>query len=110
MKNNEMSAGTNVPTSTNADATTSSQTIAKPNVSGSRFESVYGQYWEMVKDVVDENGWVYTKEVSNMLDAYFESNTGNPIEFQKSFGASGNNPHWLTKGSRWRPKELSDCG
>ena len=102
--------GTEVPTSTNADATTLSQTIAKPNVSRSRFESVYGQYWEMVKDVVDENGWVYTKEVSNMLDAYFESNTGKPIEFQKSFGASGNNPYWLTKGSRWRPKELSDCG
>lgn len=42
-----------------------------------------------------------------MLDAYFESNTGKPIEFQKSFGKSGDNPHWLTKGSRWRPSELS---
>ena len=27
--------------------------------------------------------------------------------FQKSFGKSGDNPHWLTKGSRWRPSELS---
>jgi ABC-type sulfate transport system substrate-binding protein len=42
-----------------------------------------------------------------MLDAYFEHNTGNAIEFQKSFGASGDNPNWLTKGSRWRPKSLS---
>ena len=96
--------------STNVEGQFVSPNDAKPNVSRSRFEAVYGQYWEMVKDSVDENGWVYTKEVPNMLDAYFEGNTGKPIEFQKSFGASGENPHWLTKGSRWRPKELSDCG
>lgn len=76
-------------------------------VSGSRFQSAYAQYWDMVKDIIDEEGWVYTKDASNMLDAYFESNTGKPIEFQKSFGKSGKNPHWLTKGSRWRPLELS---
>ena len=79
----------------------------KGAVSGSRFQSAYAQYWDMVKDIVDEDGWVYTKEVPNMLDAYFESNTNKPIEFQKSFGKSGDNPHWLTKGSRWRPTELS---
>ena len=76
-------------------------------VSGSRFQSAYAQYWDMVKDIIDEEGWVYTKEAPHMLDAYFESNTGKPIEFQKSFGKSGNNPHWLTRGSRWRPLELS---
>jgi hypothetical protein len=42
-----------------------------------------------------------------MLDAYFGHNTGKPIKFQKSFGKSGDNPHWLTKRSRWRSMELS---
>lgn len=68
----------------------------------------YGEYWKTVKELVDEEGWVYTKEVPNMLDAYFEQNTGQDIEFQKSFGRSGDNPNWTTKGSRWRPKAISD--
>jgi len=72
-----------------------------------RFKSAYYQYWDMVKDIIDEEGWVYTKEAPHMLDYYFEHNTGESIEFQKSFGKSGDNPHWLTKGSRWRPSELS---
>jgi hypothetical protein len=72
-----------------------------------RFKETYAQYWEMVKDIIDEEGWVYTKEAPHMLDAYFEHNTGKPIEFQKSFGKSGENPYWRTKGSRWRPLELS---
>ena len=76
-------------------------------VSGSRFKSAYAQYWDMVKDIIDEEGWVYTKEAPHMLDAYFEGNTGKSIEFQKSFGKSGDNPYWLTRGSRWRPLELS---
>lgn len=70
-------------------------------------EKAYGEYWVHVKDVVDSEGWVYTKEVTNILDAYFQANTGNPIEFQKSFGSSGNNPNWLTRGSRWRPQSIS---
>lgn len=106
---NELSAGTEADSNSAAQNQHVSQPNANTNVSGSRFRSAYGQYWDMVKNFVDEEGWVYTKEVPNMLDAYFEANTGNPIEFQKSFGASGDNPHWLTKGSRWRPKELSDC-
>jgi hypothetical protein len=72
-----------------------------------RFEVAYAQYWEIVKDNVDEDGWVYVKEVPHMLDAYFEHNTGKQIEFQKSFGKSGENPNWLTRGSRWRPIELN---
>ena len=76
-------------------------------VSGSRFQSAYAQYWDMVKDIIDEDGWIYTREAPYMLDAYFESNTGKSIEFQKSFGKSGDNPNWLTRGSRWRPSELS---
>lgn len=107
--NNEMKAGTDARTITNVEVEQVCQPIAKPSVSGSRFQSAYGQYWDMVKDFIDDEGWVYTKEVPYMLDAYFEGNTGKPIEFQKSFGASGDNPYWLTKGSRWRPKELSDC-
>lgn len=71
-------------------------------------EKAYGEYWDSVKDSLDEDGWVYTKEVSNMLDAYFENNTGQEIEFQKSFGRSGDNPNWTTRGSRWRPKSISD--
>ena len=81
--------------------------LSKHAVSNNRFQSAYAQYWDMVKDIIDEEGWVYTKEAPHMLDAYFENNTGKSIEFQKSFGKSGNNPHWLTKGSRWRPSELS---
>ena len=73
----------------------------------SRFQLAYAQYWDMVKDIIDEEGWVYTKEAPHMLDAYFEGKTGKLIEFQKSFGKSGDNPHWLTRGSRWRPSELS---
>ena len=84
-----------------------SEPLQRYSVSGSRFQSAYAQYWDMVKDIIDEEGWVYTKEAPHMLDAYFESNTGKTIEFQKSFGKSGDNPHWLTRGSRWRPLELS---
>lgn len=76
-------------------------------VSSSEIQQAYGEYWIHVKDVVDNEGWTYTKDVTNMLDAYFEHNTGNEIEFQKSFGKSGDNPNWLTRGSRWRPKVLS---
>lgn len=72
------------------------------------FKSSYGEYWNDVKNSVDEQGWTYAKEVPNMLDSYFESNTGKNIEFQKSFGPSGENPFWKTKGSRWRPKDLTD--
>lgn len=43
-----------------------------------------------------------------MLDSYYESNTKNEIEFQKSSGPSGVNPDWGTRGSRWRPKAISD--
>jgi hypothetical protein len=68
-----------------------------------QIELAYSQYWDLVKDHVDELGWVYTKDVPHMLDAYFEANTGKKIEFQKSH----NNPHWLERGSRWRPIELS---
>lgn len=73
-----------------------------------KYQPHFLDYWESVKNVIDEDGWVYTKDVPNMLDAYFENNTGKSIEFQKSFGPSGDNPHWLTKGSRWRPKSITN--
>ena len=73
-----------------------------------RIKEVYASYWEFVKHSVDELGWVYEKEVVNALDSYYESNTGNEVEFQKSFGRSGDNPYWKTKGARWRPLLLSD--
>lgn len=67
----------------------------------------YGDFWDSVKHSADVNGWVYTKDLPNMLDFYFEANIKKEIEFQKSFGASGENENYLTRGSRWRPKELS---
>lgn len=73
-----------------------------------QIKSAYLQFWDDVKDKVDEEGWVYTREVSHLLDSYFQGHTGKLVEFQKSFSRSGDNPNWLTRGSRWRPKELSD--
>lgn len=70
------------------------------------FSEYYGEFWDIVENLVDEEGWVYVKEVPHLLDAYFENSTGKDIEYQKSFGPSGDNPHWLTKGARWRPKEI----
>ena len=72
-----------------------------------RIEKAYCEYYELLKDYIDKDGWVYTKEVPHISDMYFEMNTGKQIEFQKSFGKSGENPNWLTRGSRWRPQELS---
>jgi hypothetical protein len=62
-------------------------------------QEAYGDYWQYVKDVVDKDGWVRTKDVPHLLDAYYESNTGNPIEFQKS--------HDGVLDPRWRPKSLT---
>lgn len=72
-----------------------------------RFEKAYSDpngkfnYWDIVKDIIDEDGWVYSKNSPHILDAYFSNNTGKEIEFQKSYEGE-----W--KGSRWRPKELSE--
>lgn len=67
----------------------------------------YVDFWHKAESLVDEQGWIYTKEAPHLTDSYFEHNTGKEIEFQKSFGFSGTNPNWTTKGSRWRPKEIS---
>lgn len=72
------------------------------------FQKSYGEYFPMVEKHIDEEGWCYVREVKHLLDAYFEHNTGKEIEYQKSFGRSGDNPHWMTRGARWRPKEISD--
>lgn len=71
------------------------------------FKKYYLGYYDIVKDLIDEEGWVYVKEAPYLLDASFENIEGKQIEYQKSFGFSGDNPHWETKGARWRPKELS---
>ena len=67
----------------NTKETNTSQSC-KNAVSGSVIETAYVEYWDKVKDVVDGEGWVFTKEVVHMLDSYFEHNTGKEIEFQKS--------------------------
>lgn len=78
---------------------------AEENVS--RFEKAYSDpngkfnYWDIVKDIIDEDGWVYSKNSPHILDYYFSQNTGKEIEFQKSYDGE-----W--KGTRWRPKELSE--
>lgn len=59
------------------------------------------QYWDLVKDVVDENGWTYSKEVVYLLDSYFEHNTDKSIEFEKRYPG----PY---RGYRWKPLELKD--
>lgn len=72
------------------------------------FRKSYLDYFTHVEKHIDEEGWVYVKEVIHLLDVYFEGNTGKKIEYQKSFGRSGDNPHWMTRGARWRPQEISD--
>lgn len=73
------------------------------------FEEAYTKmYWPAVENIIDEEGWVYVKEAHDLLDVSFENNTQKDIEYQKSFGRSGDNPNWLTRGARWRPKEISD--
>lgn len=60
----------------------------------------YLDYWDLVKEVVDENGWVYSKDVTHALDAYFESNTGRDIYFEKHY----DKVPW--NGYRWKPRTL----
>lgn len=65
-----------------------------------RFKNAFGQYWKHVENSVDFEGWVYVNEVPPLLDAYFEHNTSQEIDFQKSYEGE-------YKGSRWRPKVLA---
>lgn len=60
----------------------------------------YAQYWDMVKDSVDNEGWVYSNEIPFLLDLYFEQNTGKKMQYEKSYDGK-----W--RGTRWRPVELS---
>lgn len=66
-----------------------------------KFKSHFLQYWEYVENVIDDDGWVYSKEVPYLLDAYFESNTNKEIEFEKSYDGE-----W--RGYRWRPKTIKE--
>ena len=68
----------------------------------SNYEPHFGVYWKYVKDVIDKDGWVYSKEVNHLLDYYFEVNTGKEIEFEKMYKHEGD---W--RGARWRPKSIS---
>lgn len=77
------------------------------NTENEKFKEHYKEFWDKVKHSIDENGWVYCKDLPNIMDAYFEGNTGEEIEFQKSFGPSGENENWLTRGARWRPKSIA---
>lgn len=73
-----------------------------------QFSEHYSTFWSSVQDKVDEEGWVYEREVSHILDYYFVNQTGLEIDFQKSSSfLSGDNPNWLTRGARWRPKSIS---
>lgn len=80
----------------------------KTDVRRSNFSEHYGEFWEKVEDLVDEDGWVYVKEAPHLLDFAFENITDKEIDFQKSFSfLSGDNPNWLSRGARWRPKSIS---
>jgi hypothetical protein len=84
--------------------TASSQT----DVRRCNFSEHYGEFWGKVENLVDENGWVYVKEAPHLLDVAFENTTEKEIDYQKSFSfLSGDNPNWLTRGARWRPKSIS---
>ncbi len=66
-----------------------------------KFKPYFDQYWDMVKDVIDNTeGWIYSNDVPHILDYYFEANTGKEIEFQKIYDGE-------YRGYRWRPKSIS---
>ncbi len=73
-------------------------------------EEHFKQYWEYVKDVVDENGWVHSKDVTHLLDFYFETNTNIKIEFEKRYDGenvwSDKENCFVYRGYRWRPITL----
>ena len=82
--------------------------FCKTDVRRSNFSEHYGEFWEKVEDLVDEDGWVYVKEAPHLLDSASENITDKEIDFQKSFSfLSGDNPNWLSRGARWRPKSIS---
>jgi hypothetical protein len=63
----------------------------------------FTKYWDFVKNVIDENGWVYSKEVPHLLDSYFETNTNIKIDFEKSYEYEGS-----YRGYRWRPSSIKE--
>lgn len=65
------------------------------------YKEDYCQYWGYVNEKIDKDGWVYSKEVPHLLDAYYEQNTGREIEFQKTYEGE-----W--RGYRWRPKSITN--
>lgn len=64
-------------------------------------QKAYGEYWDTVKNEVDENDWAYNNNLPHLIDCYFGGNIGKEIDFEKSYEGP-----W--KGCRWRLKELSD--
>jgi hypothetical protein len=60
-------------------------------------------YWNHVKDVIAEDGWIYSKEVPHLLDSYFESNTNIKIDFEKFYEYEG-----FYRGYRWRPSSIKE--
>lgn len=66
------------------------------------FSEHYRQYWDYVKNSVDEEGWTYSKEVPHILDSYFESNTKKEIDFEYTTRDK------IHRGIyRWRPKSIT---
>jgi hypothetical protein len=63
-------------------------------------------FWDVVKDVIDEDGWVYVKRVPHLLDMYFEAHTGIDTEYQASYENEWEGDYW--KGARWRPITIKD--
>ena len=59
------------------------------------------QYWDYVKDVIDEDGWIYTNDVPHLLDFYFEANTDIKIDFEKFYEGT-------YRGNRWRPSSIKE--
>ena len=58
--------------------------FCKTDVRRSNFSEHYGEFWEKVEDLVDEDGWVYGKEAPPLLDSAFENITDKEKKKKKS--------------------------
>lgn len=86
------------------------------NAKQKAIEEAYGEYWEKVKDFVDENGWCNVRKKVNFSDIseklHWETKTGNQYYWRpKSLQGIEDNNKWISinseddlpkeKGSYW---------
>jgi hypothetical protein len=64
------------------------------------FKPFYGEYWDKVKHLIDEKGWVYRGEAPFGLMQEFVLETKEPADVENDYPGT-------YKGLRWRPLKLS---